>query len=132
MATGKKAFARTKILEAKFVAADDPYVAVEIKESIVENGKTKLVQKKPTFYPDWGQCFDSHLARGRQIRIVVYDKPEEYRAETMKSIDDLVDECIGKPNQLTRLSVSEQRRGAYTRTYASGTARCQKGAPPRD
>ncbi|XP_065830068.1 protein kinase C delta type-like [Oscarella lobularis] len=111
MATGKKAFARTKILEAKFVAADDPYVAVEIKESIVENGKTKLVQKKPTFYPDWGQCFDSHLARGRQIRIVVYDKPEEYRAETMKSIDDLVDECIGKPNQLTRLSLDMKPEG---------------------
>eukprot|EP00118_Oscarella_pearsei_P025095 m.307496 g.307496 ORF g.307496 m.307496 type:complete len:742 (+) comp42357_c0_seq1:68-2293(+) len=113
MATKKKAFARVKILEVKFRPGDriDPYVAVEIKESVMENGKTKLVQKKPSFYPDWGQCFDSHLAAGRHIRVAVFDRPEEFLADTTTPIDSLVEQCIGKPNQLTRITLDLKPEG---------------------
>lgn len=43
----------------------------------LSSGKFLLVQKKPTFYPKWNSCFDSHIYSGRCIQILVKNSSEK-------------------------------------------------------
>lgn len=47
----------------------EAFAAVSIKEMEQSPHGPKLVQKKKTFYPDWGKCFDSHLVSGRRMMV---------------------------------------------------------------
>lgn len=105
----KSSFVRTKLLEVDCgrLHAQEPYAAVSVLDPDEKNGHGKMMQKKPTFYPNWGQCFDSHISRGRQLGITIYDQPEMFIADVTTEIDSLSEQCRGKPNQITRLSVNQ-------------------------
>lgn len=106
--TVKKSFVRVKLLEVSCgqLQVNTPYAAVSVLDAEEQNGQSKMVQKKPTFYPDWGQCFDSHVGRKRQLALTIYDEPEMFIAEVIVEIESLSEQCRGKPNQITRISVS--------------------------
>jgi hypothetical protein len=114
MAT-KKSFIRTKLLEVQCGAlhAIEPYAAVRILDSEEGNGQGKLIQKKQTFYPNWGQCFDSHISKGRQMGIAIHDQAQDqlFICEVVTEIESLAEQCRGKPNQITRLTLELKPQG---------------------
>ena len=120
----KKSFVRTKLLEVQCGAlrAEEPYPAVRIldTEEAMANGQGKAVQKKPTFYPNWGQCFDSHVSKGRQMGVAIHDQTQNhlFMSEVVTDIESLADQCRGKPNQITRLTVR------YTYVFSLATGDC--------
>ncbi|XP_062522733.1 protein kinase C delta type-like [Corticium candelabrum] len=111
--TVKKSFVRVKLLEVSCgqLQVNTPYAAVSVLDAEEQNGQSKMVQKKPTFYPDWGQCFDSHVGRKRQLALTIYDEPEMFIAEVIVEIESLSEQCRGKPNQITRISLGMKPEG---------------------
>ena len=71
-------FLRIRLIEANFdskLETLDPFCAVKILELLKEeDGDSKLLQKKKTFYPQWNRGFDSHLVEGRRMQVIVMDK----------------------------------------------------------
>ncbi len=73
------AFLRVRLCEAivDHTKPNDPFCAVNIKEAVKsDDGELSLQQKKKTFYPIWGRCFDSHLKPGRRMQILVMDRAD--------------------------------------------------------
>lgn len=73
------AFLRIRLCEAivDHTKPNDPFCAVNIKEAITDgDGAVSLQQKKKTFYPVWGRCFDSHLKSGRRMQILIMDRAD--------------------------------------------------------
>ena len=72
----------------------DPYVAVNVKESVETPGRgLQFVQKKRTIYPEWNTCFDAHLYDGRVVNLVVMEKPNRFLAEITISAKALAGKC---------------------------------------
>ena len=68
------AFLRLRLIKAEVAPAPggarvDTFAAVSIKETEQSPQGPVIVQKKKTFYPDWGKCFDSHLVSGRRMMV---------------------------------------------------------------
>lgn len=57
-----------------------------------------MVQKKKTFYPQWGRCFDAHVYPGRVMQIIVMDGQETPRAQVTLTLEELSDECKREPD----------------------------------
>ena len=76
-------FLRIKLVEVKisptnFVFSHEPFPSVNIKEKeITTSGFPNFIQKKKTFFPDWGRCFDSHIHDGRRMQIIIMDSPDK-------------------------------------------------------
>ncbi|CAK8689328.1 unnamed protein product [Clavelina lepadiformis] len=72
---------------------NDLYVAVNIKECVMEDGiRGTLVQKKKTIYPEWNGCFDSHLKDGRVAQLAV-KRNENTVSECNIGLQLLADKC---------------------------------------
>ena len=77
------AFLRIKLIEVKispsdFIFSQEPFPSVNIKEKeVTTSGCTNFIQKKKTFFPEWGRCFDSHIHDGRRMQIIIMDSPEK-------------------------------------------------------
>ena len=72
----------------------DPYVAVNVKESVETPGRgLQFVQKKRTIYPEWNTCFDAHLYDGRVVNLVVMEKPNRFLAEITIPAKALAGKC---------------------------------------
>ena len=68
------AFLRLRLIKAEVAPAPggarvDTFAAVSIKETEQSPQGPVIIQKKKTFYPDWGKCFDSHLVSGRRMMV---------------------------------------------------------------
>ena len=110
------AFLRVRLCEAivDHTKPNDPYCAVNIKEAIKgEDGTVSLQQKKKTFFPVWGRCFDSHLKPGRQMQIFVMDRADipgadaTPVAEVTVHTEHLAHECMDEePGVAVKLAVS--------------------------
>lgn len=72
-------FLRVKLLEAKITRnpPSDSFCAVNIKDVQQTPEGMKFVQKKNTFYPNWGKCFDSHVVSGRRVQVKSIDRGRE-------------------------------------------------------
>ena len=84
-----------QILESK-TPTSDPYCAINVKEVLKQDGgDTKLVQKKKTFNPEWGKCFDSHLLQGRRLQILVMDRGQgdAIIGEVSVEVSAIADQC---------------------------------------
>ena len=51
------------------------------------------MQKKKTIYPEWNSCFDAHLYDGRQIQMVVMQRPSKLVADCVISAQALTEKC---------------------------------------
>ena len=74
-------FIRVKLIEVKFPLlkydfVNEPSTSVNIMEREVTPTGVDYTQKKKTFFPDWGRCFDSHIHEGRRMQIIVMDSPD--------------------------------------------------------
>lgn len=88
----------------------EPYCMVNIKEMVKRTSKKKkkhkdkkydseykLVQTKPSFYPNWNSCFDCHLYEGRMIQIVIKtNKSDDTVAEATVSAESLANKTKQK------------------------------------
>ena len=64
------AFLRIRLLECQLDNRRESFCSVSIKDAVHSPGEgIKLMQKKKTFYPDWGKCFDSHVLQGRRMQV---------------------------------------------------------------
>ncbi|XP_060072755.1 protein kinase C delta type-like isoform X1 [Ylistrum balloti] len=98
----KVGFIRVKLMEVEkgarmeSNAGDlfDPYVAINVKESVNTPGRgPQLVQKKRTIYPEWNTCFDAHLYEGRVINMIVMERPNRLLAEVTVPSQTLAEKC---------------------------------------
>ncbi|KAK3581241.1 hypothetical protein CHS0354_032961 [Potamilus streckersoni] len=72
----------------------DPYIAVNVKESINTPGRgTQLIQKKKTIYPEWNTCFDAHLYEGRVIQMVCMERPNRFLGDVSIKARLLAEKC---------------------------------------
>ena len=111
------AFLRIRVSEAivDHTKPNDPFCAVNIKEAVKgEDGAFSLQQKKKTFYPVWGRCFDSHLKPGRRMQIIVMDRADipgadvTPVAEVTVETEQLAHECMDEePGVAVKLAVSQ-------------------------
>ncbi|XP_013379149.1 protein kinase C delta type isoform X2 [Lingula anatina] len=76
-------FIRVKLLQVEKGPGEedrdfyDPFVAVNVKESVQTPGReVSYVQKKKTVYPEWNTCFDAHLYDGRMIQFMIMEKQD--------------------------------------------------------
>ena len=74
-------FIRIKFIEVKFPSlkynfANEPSTSVNIMEKEITPTGVDYVQKKKTFFPDWGRCFDSHIHEGRRMQVIIMDSPD--------------------------------------------------------
>eukprot|EP00800_Vazella_pourtalesii_P016971 TRINITY_DN5031_c1_g3_i2.p1 TRINITY_DN5031_c1_g3~~TRINITY_DN5031_c1_g3_i2.p1 ORF type:complete len:215 (-),score=10.14 TRINITY_DN5031_c1_g3_i2:270-869(-) len=74
-------FIRIKLIEVKIPPSmynftNEPSTSVNIMEKEVTPAGVDFVQKKKTFFPDWGRCFDSHIHDGRRMQIIIMDTPD--------------------------------------------------------
>lgn len=80
----------------------DPFVCVNVKETINAAGKAgQVVQKKRALYPEWNTFFDAHLYEGRFIQFVVLQRPNVHVADIMVTAQSLADRC--KDNDITSI-----------------------------
>ena len=96
-------FLRVRLLEARLdgLQPTDPICAVNIKEPAeptsanggAQSHSPVMVQKKQTFYPRWGRCFDSHVYPGRVMQIIVLDANETPLAQVTLELEELNEEC---------------------------------------
>ena len=121
MADSCNAFLRVKILQVTKLhdTACDPQLAVNIKEVAKgpAGGKdTQIVQRKGTFYPEWGKCFDSHLQEGRRMQVLVKDRAPGAPAESGETVAELTvllssiaEQCRLAGSGVSKMSVSVAR-----------------------
>ncbi|XP_003384983.1 PREDICTED: protein kinase C delta type-like [Amphimedon queenslandica] len=107
------AFLRLKLLKAEVapapgVARVDTFAAVSIKETEQSPQGPVLVQKKKTFYPEWGKCFDSHLVTGRRMMVEVMDRasPETKIAEMVVETEELSSICKEEPDPSSAINLA--------------------------
>lgn len=58
--------------------------AVNVKEKIEVNGECRLVQKKKTTYPEWEKCWDTGVAEGRILQILLMHNQAPVVEATMR------------------------------------------------
>ena len=87
--------------------------AVNIMEPSAANGQNGpaspvMVQKKKTFYPQWGHCFDGHVYQGRVMQIIVINSQDVPVAQVTVELEVLQDECKEQddPTNAVMLQVS--------------------------
>lgn len=92
-----RSFIRIKLIEVKLsnsgnLFTHEPFAAVSVKEKEFKiDGTAEYAQKKKTFYPQWGRCFDSHIHDGRRIQIIIMDGPENALLEVTVELLMLAD-----------------------------------------
>lgn len=104
-----QSFVRVKLLQVTDLRSPtyEPCCAVNVKEAVRQDtGETKIVQKKKTFYPEWGKCFDSHVVDGRRLQIVVLDRRETILGEVAVENQAIADQCKTMGSGVAKMSVS--------------------------
>nr|CAA73557.1 Serine/Threonine protein kinase [Sycon raphanus] len=140
---GDDSFLRIKILQATSLRgnASDPHLAVNIKESIrTPGGKdVQVVQKKDTFHPEWGKCFDSHLNDGRRMQVMVTDivgdgvMESTQLGEVTVLLASIADQCRSQGSGVSKMSLDMQPCGELTlqaKVYHSQKSGQPESAPP--
>lgn len=89
-------FLRLRLVEPRI---DSKHPAETIASvNIKEAQGNELVQKRKTFYPSWGRCFDAHIYPGRVIQIIVMSTQETPLAQVTVELDVLGEECMQQPD----------------------------------
>ncbi|XP_065179775.1 protein kinase C delta type-like isoform X2 [Sycon ciliatum] len=90
------AFVRVKLLQVTELRSPtfEPKCAVNVKEVVQSTeSDARVVQKKKTFYPEWGKCFDSHVIEGRRLQIMVMDRGDTILGEVAVENQAIADQC---------------------------------------
>ncbi|ULT96507.1 hypothetical protein L5515_011927 [Caenorhabditis briggsae] len=82
--------------------------AVNVKEKIEVNGESRLVQKKKTLYPEWEKCWDTAVAEGRILQIVLMFNNTPVVEATMR-LEDIISKC--KSDAITHIWINTKPSG---------------------
>lgn len=102
-------FVRVKLLQVTELRSPsfEPKCAVNVKEvTRDENSQARVVQKKKTFYPEWGKCFDSHVVEGRRLQILVMDRGDTILGEVAVENKAIAEQCARMGACVAKMSVS--------------------------
>ncbi|CAG2249689.1 unnamed protein product [Mytilus edulis] len=134
---GGVGFIRVKLLQVEkgssmdsIAPMFDPYVAVNVKESVQTPGRgIQQVQKKRTIYPEWNTCFDAHLYDGRVINLVVMEKPNRFLAEITLSAKVLAEKCTDGNIATAWDTFKVKNAGSWSSLANMSTPSSQKKGP---
>ncbi|CAB3406626.1 unnamed protein product [Caenorhabditis bovis] len=89
-------------------APNDLQAAVNVKERVDVDGESRLVQKKKTLYPEWEKCWDTAVAEGRIIQIVLMFNQTPVVEATMR-LEDIISKC--KSDSITHIWINTKPGG---------------------